>query len=122
MTDDAFDQPLQAEQLFDPVAWWGRVDGTRTALIEASTGRRHSYATLNADAELWATRLHALGVAHGSRVAVFAQNRPEFIALLFACHFFIIRRACWYDLTRIFLCTCASKPGNNVLVFLLGGQ
>ena len=85
MAYDAFDQSLQAEQLFDPVAWWGRVDGSRTALIEASTGRAHSYAALNADAELWAARLRALGVGHGSRVAVFAQNRAEFIALLFAC-------------------------------------
>ncbi len=85
MADASFDAMLQAEQLFDPVAWWGSVDGSRTALVEASSGRTHSYASLNADADAWAARLRACGVAHGDRVAVFAQNRVEFIALLFAC-------------------------------------
>lgn len=71
--------------LFDPVAWWARVDGTRTALVEAANGYRHSYAQLHESAERWSALLAERGVAHGDRVAVLAQNRVEFIALLFAC-------------------------------------
>ncbi len=71
--------------LFDPVAWWGRVDGRRTALVEASTGHRHTYAELHQSAERWSAVLAEHGIAHGDRVAVLAQNRVEFIALLFAC-------------------------------------
>jgi len=85
MADLSFRETLQAEQLFDPVAWWGQADGARTALVEARDGRTHSYASLNADADTWARRLRGCGVAHGDRVAVLAQNRVEFIALLCAC-------------------------------------
>lgn len=74
---------------FDPVAWWAQVDGTRTALIEAGSGRVHSYASLDADADAWSVRLSSWGIGPGDRVAVLAQNRVEFVALLFAC----IRRA-----------------------------
>ena len=71
--------------LFDPVAWWGRVDGRRTALVEASTGHRRTYAALHEDAERWSALLEEHGVVRGDRVAVLAQNRIEFIALLFGC-------------------------------------
>lgn len=76
--------PLTAD-VFDPIAWWARVDGQRTALIEAATERRHSYASLHADADLWAARLVSWGVQPGDRVAIVAPNRVEFIALLFGC-------------------------------------
>ena len=71
--------------VFDPVAWWARVDGARIALIEAESGRRHSYHALHLDAERWSARLARWGIAHGDRVAILAQNRAEFIPLLFAC-------------------------------------
>lgn len=72
-------------EVFDPIAWWARVEGDRTALIEARTGRRHSYGSLNADADAWSARLSAWGVTHGDRVSILAQNRAEFVALLFGC-------------------------------------
>ena len=71
--------------LFDPVAWWGRVDGTRIALIEASSGQRHSYAELDRDADQWSARLAQWRIGHGDRVAILAQNRQEFISILFGC-------------------------------------
>lgn len=70
---------------YDPVAWWARVDGERTALIEAGSGRVHSYASLHADGDVWNARLSAWGVRPGDRVAILAQNRVEYIALLFGC-------------------------------------
>lgn len=85
MFDVSFDATLHDEQLFDPLAWWGRVDGTRTAIVEARTGRAHSYTSLDADADAWVERLRSCGIGSGDRVAVLAQNRVEFIALLFAC-------------------------------------
>lgn len=69
--------------MFDPVEWWGRVDGARTALIEADSGKRHSYAALDADAESWRTVFVEAGVAPGDRIAVLAQNRAEFIAIFY---------------------------------------
>ncbi|MEQ1690740.1 MAG: AMP-binding protein [Gemmatimonas sp.] len=71
--------------VFDPVSWWARVDGDRVALIEAGSGRRHTYAALDQDADAWSARLMRWGVAQGDRVAILAQNRVEFIPLLFAC-------------------------------------
>lgn len=72
-------------EVFDPIAWWARIEGDRTALIEAKTGRRHSYRSLDADADVWSARLSAWGVSHGDRVAILAQNRAEFVSLLFGC-------------------------------------
>jgi fatty-acyl-CoA synthase len=71
--------------VFDPIAWWSRVDGTRTALIEAASGTRHSYRDVDRAADAWSARLAAAGIVHGDRVAVLAQNRIEFIALYFGC-------------------------------------
>lgn len=70
---------------FDPVAWWARVDGKRVALIEAATGRRHRYVDVDADADAWRGRLSRWGVKAGDRVAILAQNRVEFVSLLFGC-------------------------------------
>ena len=70
---------------FDPVAWWARVDGSRTAVIDASNGRRFSYKQLHVEAETWSARLAGWHVTHRDRVAILAQNRIEFIPLLFAC-------------------------------------
>lgn len=71
--------------VFDPVAWWARVDGTRTALIDAADGTRLSYAALDAAADAWHGLLANLHVAPGDRVAILAQNRREFLPLFFGC-------------------------------------
>ncbi len=70
---------------FDPVAWWARVDGARTALVHARTEVQYSYADVDAEADRWCAWLLATGVQVGDRVAVLAQNRAEFIPLLFGC-------------------------------------
>lgn len=85
MSTQQFGDLLVQEALFDPLSWWGRVDGKRTAVIDSRTGARYSYASLNVSADAWAQYLHAHGARAGDRVAVMAQNRVEFIALLFAC-------------------------------------
>ncbi|MEZ4237879.1 MAG: long-chain fatty acid--CoA ligase [Myxococcota bacterium] len=54
------------------------------ALFDVATGRRWTYASLQADSQRWAARLRAEGVAPGDRVAVLAANRGETFALLFA--------------------------------------
>ncbi|MBP6771866.1 MAG: AMP-binding protein [Gemmatimonadaceae bacterium] len=71
--------------VFDPIAWWARVEGNRTAVIEAVSGAHHSYAALDADADAWSARLARWGVRHGDRVAILSHNRYEFLPLLFGC-------------------------------------
>lgn len=70
---------------FDPVAWWSRVDGARTAVIVAASGARLSYRELDALADRWAAWLRRLGVSPGDRVAILAHNRLEFLPLYYAC-------------------------------------
>ena len=70
---------------FDPVAWWSRVDGARTALVDGLSGASTSYRALDAEAARWLALLRAHGVAPGDRVAILAQNRPAFLPLFVAC-------------------------------------
>lgn len=70
---------------FDPIAWWSQHDGERTAVIDAVSGARHSYASLDAHAHACAALLVQRGVRAGDRVAIVAHNRYEFVPLLFAC-------------------------------------
>jgi len=57
----------------------------REALVDTGTGRRWTWADLDAEARAWAARLREHGVGPGDRVAVLARNRGETFALLFAC-------------------------------------
>lgn len=75
----------QLPELFDPIAWWSVVDGTRTAIIDSATDRRHSYRDLDLDADRWHTVLARQGVQVGDRVGILAQNRYDFIPLFFGC-------------------------------------
>ena len=75
----------QLPELFDPVAWWSVVDGARTAIIDATSGRRHSYRDLDRDADRWHALLVGQGVQVGDRVAVLARNRYDFMPLFFGC-------------------------------------
>lgn len=69
----------------DPLRSWRRLAPERTALVDRGVGRRWSYREMDAEADLWAARLHAVGVGRGERVAVLARNRSEVIHLCFAC-------------------------------------
>lgn len=75
----------QLPELFDPVAWWATVDGSRTAVVDPAHDARYSYAQLDGHATAWHVMLTQLGVAPGDRVAILAQNRYAFIPLFFAC-------------------------------------
>lgn len=76
--------PLLPE-IFDPVAWWARTDGERTAIIDAVRETRITYRALHEDADRWHVLLAQRGVRSGDRVAILAQNRYEFLPLFFAC-------------------------------------
>lgn len=75
----------QLPELFDPVAWWARVDGARTAVIDATTDATISYTALDTDATAWQVVLERLGVQPGDRVGMLAQNRYDFLPVFFAC-------------------------------------
>ena len=40
----------QLPDLFDPIAWWSMVDGTRTAIIDSASDTRYSYRDVDRDA------------------------------------------------------------------------
>jgi O-succinylbenzoate-CoA ligase len=61
-----------------------RRHGDRPALVEASRGRRYSYAEVNARANRMAGGLARRGVAPGARVALLMLNGVEFVETYFA--------------------------------------
>jgi fatty-acyl-CoA synthase len=75
----------QLPDLFDPIAWWSIVDGTRTAIIDSASGIRYSYRDVDRDADRWHRVLVRQGVTAGDRVGVLAQNRYDFVPLFFGC-------------------------------------
>jgi len=56
----------------------------REALVESATGRRWTYAQLNADVDEVARGLLGLGVAKGDRVGIWAPNCAEWILIQYA--------------------------------------
>ena len=60
-----------------------RLTPGREALIEKDTGRRYTYAELNARANRLANWMRALGVEKGDRVSILAHNGVAYIDLLF---------------------------------------
>ncbi len=61
------------------------MDGTRTAIIDAVSARHYSYRDVDRDADRWHALLARHGVQVGDRVGILAQNRYDFIPLLFGC-------------------------------------
>jgi fatty-acyl-CoA synthase len=59
-------------------------DGQRVALVDSDSGRRVSYAELDARTNALASALHTAGVRAGDRVALLALNSAEFMETLFA--------------------------------------
>ena len=68
----------------DPIRTWAEGTPDRPALVERRTGRRWSYRELDAWCDRLASRLRAMGVAPGDRVATVLGNRPEHVAMLMA--------------------------------------
>ncbi|HMC40422.1 MAG TPA: AMP-binding protein [Acidimicrobiales bacterium] len=58
--------------------------GTRDALVDVPTGRRWTYAELDADVDVLACGLLEAGVAKGDRVGLWAPNCPEWTLVQFA--------------------------------------
>jgi fatty-acyl-CoA synthase len=57
----------------------------RVALVDDTTGRKFTYADLDARANRTARLLRTHGVDDGERVAVVSRNRPALVDLFFAC-------------------------------------
>ena len=63
-----------------------RLSPEKTALVEVATGRRFTYAELDARAKAAARTLtEGLGLKKGDRLALLAGNRVEFLDVFFAC-------------------------------------
>ncbi|WP_214324583.1 AMP-binding protein [Nonomuraea sediminis] len=58
--------------------------GEREALVDVPTGRRWTYAQLNADVDRLALGLMGLGVAKGDRVGIWAPNCAEWVLVQYA--------------------------------------
>jgi fatty-acyl-CoA synthase len=69
----------------DLIARRAELTPDRLAMEEVETGRRVTFAGLEAQVGRFAGGLRALGVGAGDRVAILCRNRIEFFALLFAC-------------------------------------
>jgi fatty-acyl-CoA synthase len=84
---DAFAPVVEA----GPNRWLGgwserraRLSPERVGLVDATTGRKFSYAELDGRANQVARLLRENGVEDGARVAVVTRNRPELVDLFFA--------------------------------------
>lgn len=78
------DTPLLEETIganFERIAA-GRPDGE--ALVDVASGRRWTYGALNAEIDVVARGLMALGVTKGDRVGIWAPNCAEWIVVQFA--------------------------------------
>src|SRR3954465_2232697 len=60
------------------------VHGDREALVEFASGRRWTYAELNADVDALARALIAIGIEQGDRVGIWAPNCAEWTITQFA--------------------------------------
>ena len=58
--------------------------GDREALVEVATGRRWTYAELDADVDALARGLIAAGIAKGDRVGIWAPNCAEWTLVQYA--------------------------------------
>ncbi|OIJ28275.1 AMP-binding protein [Nocardioides luteus] len=58
--------------------------GDREALVEIATGRRWTYASLNADVDALAVGLRKAGIGKGDRVGIWAPNCAEWTMVQFA--------------------------------------
>ena len=58
--------------------------GDRDALVERSTGRRWTYAELNADVDALARGLIAADIAKGDRIGIWAPNCAEWTLVQYA--------------------------------------
>ena len=77
-------QPLIGETIGANLARTTAAFGAREALVDVPSGRRWTYAQLNADTDALAGSLIAAGVEAGDRVGIWAPNCPEWVLLQYA--------------------------------------
>jgi fatty-acyl-CoA synthase len=77
-------QPLIGETIGANLERTTAAFGDREALVDVPTGRRWTYAQLNAGADALASSLIAAGIAAGDRVGIWAPNCPEWVLLQYA--------------------------------------
>ncbi len=78
------DQPLIGETIGANLDATAAAFGDREALVDVPSGRRWTYAQLNADTDALAGALIAAGIAAGDRVGIWAPNCPEWVLLQYA--------------------------------------
>src|SRR4051794_15859425 len=77
-------QPLLEETIGANLERIVAAHGEREALVEVATGRRWTYAELDADVDALARGLLALGIEKGDRVGIWAPNCAEWAIVQFA--------------------------------------
>jgi fatty-acyl-CoA synthase len=77
-------QPLIGETIGANLKRTAAAFGDREALVDVPTGRRWTYAQLNAATDALAGSLIAAGIAAGDRVGIWAPNCPEWVLLQYA--------------------------------------
>jgi len=78
------DRPLIGETIGANQERTAAAFGDREALVDVPTGKRWTYAQLNADTDALASGLLAVGIAAGDRVGIWAPNCPEWVLLQYA--------------------------------------
>jgi fatty-acyl-CoA synthase len=77
-------QPLIGETIGANLERTAAAFGGREALVDVPTGRRWTYAELNAATDALAANLIAAGIGAGDRVGIWAPNCPEWVLLQYA--------------------------------------
>ena len=76
---------MNVMEMSDPIHWWAKLTPEKTAIVDRVRGARWSYADLDDSAQQWAVVLTDRGIGTGDRVAVVSGNRPDVVALFYAC-------------------------------------
>ena len=79
------DVPLLGETIGHNLRTTAARHAARDALVDVPSGRRWSYAQLDAEVDQLARALIASGVAKGDRVGLWSPNLPEWVITQYAC-------------------------------------
>ena len=78
------DLPLLGETIGDALVRMARTFADREALVDVPSGRRWTYAELDAEVDRVARGLLGLGLEKGDRAAIWAPNYPEWVLAQYA--------------------------------------
>src|SRR5262245_63388121 len=80
----ASEVPLLGETIGANLRRVAAIHPDREAVVDVATGRRWTYALLDADTDALARGLIAAGIEAGERVGIWAPNCPEWVLLQYA--------------------------------------